>query len=602
MHAAGPGESSHHVAAAIFVASLGLVANADAAEYRMGEGQVTLEGSMYLGTTIRTERQDPKLLPNVNSSLLGITGNSVAPGAGRNQDDGNLNFNRGDAVATLVKGYLSLACQWRNYGIEASAQGWYDYATARSNRPWGNEGNGFSADEPLSDSGALARSKFSGVVLNDLYGYGHYQFDEAAFDWRLGYQTVEWGKRLMVLGGLRELNPLDLPASLRPGVLREQETRIAIPLVLARIDLQGDTSIEAFYQLAFEPTAPNGCGTFLAQLDFMPDGCRKAMFGGISDRAAVAGGVYVARTGTRDPSEAGQGGVAIRHAVAAWSTEFGLYVAQFHSRMAFYSGTKSGREGPPFLPGDPGNLNPTYFTEYPEDIRMFGTTFESKLPVGVVYGELTYRPNQPLQYNPVDVISGSVSLTAPTPLRDRMDEVEPGGVFRAWERHETLQLQLGAATEVPGVLGSAGLSLGGEFVYKRVLDLPDLDDVRFGRSEVFGQGPVDGVCPPPAAPVACSTDGYVSHDAFGYRLRASLRYPAIARSVDLAPSIVIGHDVSGWAADGLVNQGRMLANLALQATFASRWTVGAAWQPTWGGTYNNMRDRSTAQFHVGYQF
>ena len=79
------------------------------------------------------------------------------------------------------------------------------------------------------------------------------------------------------------------------------------------------------------------------------------------------------------------------------------------------------------MPGDPGNLNPTYFTEYPEDIRMFGVTFETKFPGGAVLGEFTYRPNQPLQYNSVDLISAAVSLTAPTPLREKADAVAPGG-------------------------------------------------------------------------------------------------------------------------------------------------------------------------------
>ena len=310
----------------------------------------------------------------------------------------------------------------------------------------------------------------------------------------------------------------------------------------------------------------------------------------------------VERDQTVEPSDAGQGGVAIRHKVAAWQTEFGLYAAQFHSRMTFYSGTNAGRDGPPFLPGNPDGLNPTYFTEYPERIRMFGATLESKRKWGLLLGEMTYRPNQPIQYNPVDVISGAVSLTAPTPLRDRMMEVEPGGVFRAWERHDALQLQVGGATEIPDVLGSAGLSLGGELVYKRVLDLPDPADVRFGRSEVFGQGPVDGVCPPPADPIACTFDGYVSPDSFGYRLRASLRYPQVATGLDLTPSLVFGHDVSGWAADWLLNEGRMFANVSVTARFGGHWSAAIAWQSMWGGTYNNMRDRSTAQVHLGYQF
>ena len=573
------------------------------AEYTTGEGKLVITGSSYLGTAVRTDEQDPKLLADANSSLVGIPGNSVTPAAGRNGDDGNLNFDRGDQVATVLKGYLSLSYTWRDYGIEASGQAWYDYATADANRPWGNVPNDYVAGQPLSDDGALARSQFSGVALDNLYGHGHHRFDDWSFDWRLGWQSLDWGKRLTALGGLRDLNPIDAPASLRPGVDREHEARITFPAVFGRVALSPVTSVEAFYQLQFEPTALNGCGTFYSSLDFMAEGCDKAMFGNLSDRAAIATGIYVRRTATQDPSDSGQGGLALRHTVESWATEFGFYATQFHSRAPFYSGTKSGRvEGPLFLPGDPGNLNPTYFTEYPEDIRMFGATFESKWRGGMVVGELTYRPNQPLQYNSFDVISAAVSRTAPTPLRAKADAVVPGGVLRAWERHEALQVQLGATGGLPKVLGSAGMSYGVELIYKRVPDLPDSSLMRFGRAEVFGQGPVDGVCPPPAAPVSCTSDGYVSQEAFGYRLRAGLKYPQAIGSVDLVPSFAFGQDVWGWSGDGMILEGRMFAVVSLQAVFASRWSAAVAWQPTWGGTYNNARDRSIAQAYVSFQF
>jgi hypothetical protein len=579
-----------------------LVPRAYCADYQIGDGKLSVKASVYVGTAIRTEDQAPELLADVNSSLVSIQGNAVTPSAGRNGDDGNLNFNRGDPVATVLKGHVALAYKWRDYGIEASGQAWYDYATAHSGHPWGNVRNGYVAGQPLSDAGALARSKFSGVVLDNLYGYGHHHLDEVSIDWKVGYQALDWGPRLIALGGLRDLNPLDVPASLRPGVLRDLETRIPFPAVLGHVDLPKATSLEVFYQFHFEPSALNQCGVFFSSLDFMADGCDKAMFGSLSDRTAVANGVYVKRTETWSPSNAGQGGIALKHTVDAWATDFGLYAAQFHSRMPFYSGTKSGRDGAPFLPGDPDNLNPTYFTEYPEKIRMFGATFASKFRGGVLLGEITYRPNQALQYNSVDVISAAVSLTAPTPLRAKMDAVAPGAVLHGWERHEALQLQLGAMGQVPNVLGSVGLSYGGELIYKRVPDLPDPSLARFGRAEVFGQGPVNGVCPPPAAPVSCSSDGYVSRDAFGYRLRASLRYANVINDVDLMPAVVFGQDVSGWSGDGMILQGRMLASASLQASFASRWTAAISWQPTWGGTYNNMRDRSTAQAYVSYEF
>ena len=333
-------------------------------------------------------------------------------------------------------------------------------------------------------------------------------------------------------------------------MVRDQETRIAFPAVYVSVGLTSATRLEAFYQLHFQPNAPNECGTFFARYDFVSEGCDKVMFGNISDRAALATGIYVKRADTQDPSNSGQAGIALKHTVEGWATEFGLYAAQFHSRSTFYSGIKSLRTGVPFVPGDPGDLNPEYFTEYPEDIRMFGVTFDSKVRGGAVFGEFTYRPNQPLQYNAQDLLNAFVSTTAPTPLRAQASALPPGAEFHGWARHDAVQVQLGATGQIPGVLGSAGLSLGGEIVYQGVPGLPDPAVVRFGRSEVFGQGPVNGVCPPPAAPVSCTFDGYVSRNAFGYRVRAGLRYANVIDGVDLIPSVFFGQDVSGWSGDG----------------------------------------------------
>ena len=43
-------------------------------------------------------------------------------------------------------------------------------------------------------------------------------------------------------------------------------------------------------------------------------------------------------------------------------------------------------------------------------------------------------------------------------------------------------------------------------------------------------------------------DGYVSADSFGYRLRASLRYPNVAEGLDLMPSVVFGHSYGEYPA------------------------------------------------------
>ncbi len=579
-----------------------LMRAAHAANYEVGDGTLAISGSVFVGTAIRTVSQDAQLLPDVNSSLVGIQGNAITPSTGKNQDDGNLNFNRGDTVASVVKGYLSLDYKWRDYGVVASGKAWYDYASAQASHPWGNVPNGFESGAPLSDAGALPRSNFGGIVGDNFFGYGHNRLADSPIDWKVGYQKLDWGNGRVVFGGLRDLNPLDLPATLRPGALPDQETRIAFPAVFARVGLSVATRVEAFWQIHFQRNAPNECGTFFAMQDFVSEGCDKVMLGQNSDRVSLATGNYIKRVGTPSPSNAGQGGLALMHRVDAWATEFGLYAAQYHSRSSFYSAIKSLRTGAPFVPGDPGDLNPQYLTEYPEDIRIFGATFDTRLRGVALFGEVTYRPNQPLQYNAADLVAAFTSLTAPTPLRAQVDAVAPGGLFHAWERHDAVQLQLGATGTIPDALGASGFTWLAELVYKGVPDLPDPAVTRFGRSDVFGQGPVNGVCPAPQAPTQCSFDGFVSRNAFGYRLRAGLLYANVTSGVDLIPSVYFGQDVSGWSGDGGILKGRMFAIASLRANFASGWTAEIAWQPTWGGTYNNLRDRSTAQANLGYQF
>jgi hypothetical protein len=50
-----------------------------------------------------------------------------------------------------------------------------------------------------------------------------------------------------------------------------------------------------------------------------------------------------------------------------------------------------------------GNSN--YFVEYPEDIRLYGLSFSTTLPTGTAWsGEVSYRPNAPVQLNTTDIL------------------------------------------------------------------------------------------------------------------------------------------------------------------------------------------------------
>src|SRR5687768_2475389 len=96
--------------------------SAHAAETELAGGKLSVKGSITAGMAYRTRSRDSDLLADVNSSQVGIVGTSLTPTTGRNQDDGNLNFDKGEAVSQVVNGYLSLEYKSGNYGATASAK------------------------------------------------------------------------------------------------------------------------------------------------------------------------------------------------------------------------------------------------------------------------------------------------------------------------------------------------------------------------------------------------------------------------------------------------------------------------------------------------
>ena len=114
------------------------------------------------------------------------------------------------------------------------------------------------------------------------------------------------------------------------------------------------------------------------------------------------------RADDHNPKDTGQWGVAMRYlATELNNTEFGFYSMNYHSRTPLVSGTTgspttSSSRVSSIVTGGPLNAaqNGTsrYFAEYPEDIRLYGISFNTAGPAGVAFqGEYSYRPNQPVQ-------------------------------------------------------------------------------------------------------------------------------------------------------------------------------------------------------------
>lgn len=555
-----------------------------AAEFPLGEAVLDVGGALTLGTMLRTQARDAALLPNANSSLIGVAG--TAPG-GRNQDDGNLNFAKGDAVSTVLKGYVDVRARHRDLAVFTRIKVWHDLVLADEGMPWGHATNGYAAGQPLGESGFPRRARFSGAAIEDAYVDGRFEVAGAPLRVTLGRQTLPWGGGFLIGGGVADLNPTDAPAMRRPGALAE-ERLVAFPAVHARLDLSPAVAAEFFSQFRFEPNVVVPCGTFYSTADFVAPGCDRIWVTGANDRDTTG---FRNRAATPEVADGGQFGMSVSYRVPSLATVFGATVAQYHSRAPFGSMVKAA------LPA-----NAQYLFEYPERIRLFALDFTTRLPGATIRGELTHRPNQPIQLNGLDLLA-AFATPAPNPalLRTDSNATPTGATYHGYDRKPVTQLQLAANTRRSGLLGAESATFGAEVGVKRVSGLPDVSTRRYGRSDVFGSGPVPGfACT--GSDVTCTSRGFVTARSWGYRLRFELSYPGAIDGVELKPGILYGHDVRGWSPDGVFNEGRKAATVSLRGEFGPRHFAEFAWQQAWGGVYDNARDRDAATLVVGLRF
>ncbi len=559
-----------------------------------------LTGRITVGSSYRLEAPDPLLLTAVNAAAAGLVGLANAA----NADDANLNFRRNDATSTVVKSLFDLNLSAGDYSALVRVKAWYDYALEHQARNWGNAANRYTAGNPLSDAGFPALSRFSGIALADAYITGRYQLGGMELTARAGRQTIAWGERVSFAGGLQSLYAIDQPASHRPGALA-QEVRLPVPALFGRLQLNPAVAIDAYVQTAPRPNALDGCGTFFSANDYVVDGCDKLFAGAPagSDRARQVSGAYIKRTANPFGQDQREFGLGATFKSSALETEFGLYHARMNSRAQTPGGIKSTRVGLPFIAGDADGKNVRYFIEFPQGIALTAWSVARTREGGAVYGEISYRPNMPVQLAAGDVLGAFISTTAGSLVRADINALAPGAAYHAYDRFKTTQAQLGLLQQWTT---RGGLALNGmaEVVLKHISSLPDPSKRRYGRADVFGLGPVAGVCPvnSPSAAKQCSVDGYVTPNAWAYRLRLDARLPELAPGLVLAPSATFTADVKGWSYDGQINEKRQSLNLAVRAEYRQRYLAEIVLTPNWGGDYNALSDRDLLSVAVGVKF
>jgi len=559
-----------------------------------------ISGRVMFGSVMRLEAADPNLLTALNAPLISLAGYA----SGSNADDANQNWRRHDLVSTALKGTVDVAANAADFSALLRIKAWHDFTLTDRNRPWGNAPSGFAAHAPLDDRGGAGLSRFSGVALMDAWVQNSVDLGSVRLTGRLGRQTLAWGQRGTVAGGLEALNARDGPALRRAGATA-QETRAPAPMLFARLALAPALAFEGFVGGRFRPAALDMCGTFWSLSDYLAQGCDVVMAGlpVLNDRARVRTGALLKRLPTPDVRDR-DAGVAVLW--KAWGADFGLHHARYTWRTPMPGLRRASRTGPAILPGDPDGRNMAYFTEYPENIAITALTFSRKTGATTTFGELSYRPRAPFMLSPGDVLPPFLSATVPALLRQAADQVAPGGLFHGFDLHPVAQAQFGVQHEA--TVGGTPVSGTAEVVAKHAMGLPDQALRRYGRADLFGVGPVFGACTVTTARPAlqCSLSGYSTSNAWGYRLRIEARWPDIAptlaKGLAATASAAFVQDVKGWSGDFLLSEGRKSLNLGVRLEYRQRYLLEVAWLPLWGGDYNAFSDRDTLALAAGVKF
>ncbi|KHK64057.1 DUF1302 domain-containing protein [Pseudomonas frederiksbergensis] len=587
--------------------------------FNIGEIEGQFDSALSVGASWSTAK--------ANRDLIGV--NNGGKGLSQTSDDGHLNFKRGETFSKIFKGIHDLELKYGDTGVFVRGKYWYDFELKDEDRLY----------KDISDNNRKEGAKSSGVQLLDAFVYHNYAIADQPGSVRLGKQVVSWGESTFIQGGINSINPVDVSAFRRPGA-EVKEGLIPVNMFYVSQSLTDNLSAEAFYQIEWDQTVVDNCGTFFSQPDVIADGCddnlrvlnkRSRIPAAALPTLTALGvnvneeGVLVRRGPDRDARDSGQWGASLKYMFEPLDTEFGAYFMNYHSRAPIFSATGAAARfynqplGPlaalrPVIVA--GNSN--YFVEYPEDIRLYGLSFSTTLPTGTAWsGELSYRPNAPVQLSTTDILFAGVT---PIPGFGNASVLDgaPGQDLHGYRRKEITQFQTTFTHFLDQVMGASRLTLVGEIGVTHVGGLESRSEARYGRDPVFGPGELPGgFCNTLNTSTAagggqtigavnsnCNNDGFTTSNSWGYRARAIWDYPDVFAGVNLKPNVAWSHDVKGYSPGPGANfeEGRKAVSLGLDAEYQNTYNASLAYTNFFGGDFSTVDDRDFLALSVGVNF
>jgi len=597
-------ELSRLFAGAFAAAAVLGAAPAAALQFELPNGiRANVDTTVSYGVSVRAAERDPTLIGIANGGTSRST----------NEDDGNLNFESSKPFANIVKATVDAEVKWRNFGLFGRGSTYYDFDLYDSDK--------------LGPAGR--RRLGTDFVGLDGFVYGAFEVGGRNLNVRVGRQVISWGESTFIANGINVINPVDLSKLRVPGS-ELKEAFIPTKGIWASQQLSDAATLEGFYLINHDKIRLDPRGSYFSNNDFASDGANRVIlsFGRRRDEhspptnpvppniptlgptaAALYGpfdpaaSVWAPRIDDRAPSDNGQYGLALRYlAQGLNNTEFGLYFMNYHSRIPLFSGIKgtatSRLTGGPLIAPICATAalralchtgTASYFAEYPEDIKLYGASFNTQLANGIaLQGEFSYRPNLPLQYATPELLLAALGLPnlitgftqiPGAPTGATAAALIPDGTYmQGWKRVKASQFQMTATKSWANVLGADQGVAVGEAGFNWFHNLGS--GVKFNAPAIFLPATAFGAVLSSAFSTQPS-DSYLTEFSWGYRLLGRLEYNNALAGGNVAPRLALTHDVKGVGPN--FNQSVKSASIGASWEYQRRWLVDLQYTNYFGG-------------------
>lgn len=249
-----------------------------------------------------------------------------------------------------------------------------------------------------------------------------------------------------------------------------------------------------------------------------------------------------------------------------------------------------------------------YLIEFPEDIHLFGVSFNTSVKGIAIQGELSYRNNQPLQVDDVELLFAALSSLNPVfgPNNQLGNYIGQLNTYiRGFREHKVLTGQMTATWVGSGILGASQTTLLGEAGFVRA-NLPDKGVLRYDGPATFRGGNLAAMTATGNGAVGADPlDSFADDFSWGYQLVGRLDYTNAFAGVNASPLVVFGHDVSGNTPLPLGNfrESRKTLTLGVDFTYQNAWACELRYVNFFGaGRFNLLGDRDYVSATIKYSF